>query len=134
MSRPTTIKKSLLITLLCLVSGAVFAQPGTIKGTLRDDSGKGISGVQITISNSTHFTFSDSIGNYSIKTKASKRLFIAFSHLTYNSKGQETSLKKGEVKVLDFTLKPAFEETDTVNIKAKKTVKIKEVEIDADLI
>ena len=117
-----------------MVSTIGLAQLGTINGTLINKKGYAIEGVQVTISNSTHFTFSDSTGKFSIKTKASKRLFVAFSHLSYNSTGQEISLGEGQVQTLNLTLEPAFETTDTVEIKTKQTKKIKEVEIQAELI
>ncbi|MFT6717081.1 MAG: hypothetical protein ACJA0Q_001732 [Saprospiraceae bacterium] len=134
MLRSFTFIKSIVIALLCFASSVGFAQLGTVKGILLDDQGKGIDGVQVTISNSTHFTFSDSTGKYSIKTKPSKRLFVAFSHLSYNSTGQEVSLTDGEVKILDLNLESAFHLTDTLDIETTKTVKTKEVTIDADLI
>ena len=120
--------------MLCITFSSAFSQNGTIQGTLVDINGKGIPGVQVTISNSTHFTFSDSTGRYRIKTKAAKRLFMAFSHFSYSDFGEEFSLDTSEVKTLDYTMGPASHLVDTLDIITKKPKKIKEIEIDAELI
>ena len=111
-----------------------MGQLGTIKGTLTNQQGQGISGVQITISNSAHFSFSDSAGQYQIKTTPAKRLFVAFSHLSYEDTGQEISLSENDIKVMNLELKPAFHLTDTVEIKTKKPKKTKDINIQAELL
>lgn len=132
--RTITFNKLWSTALLLVIAISSFGQNGTIQGVLLDNKGKAIEGVQVTVSNSAHFTFSDSLGKYQIKTKPAKRLFVAFSHISYSSDGEEISLKEGEIKTMNLQLEPASHLTDTVVIETKQIKKIKEVEIQAELI
>ena len=111
------------------------AQLGEVRGTIKDDKGNPISGVQVNLSNSKYYIFTDSLGFFSLKTTPQSRIFVSFSHISYNAYGEEFSLLLDQVKTLSIKLKSSSEIIDTVVIKEKKKEKlIQEIAINSKLL
>lgn len=65
--RKLIIKKDLLILFFCLVSSVLFAQTArNIQGIIKSSTGQPLSGVMITIQESTVTSMTDENGEYSI--------------------------------------------------------------------
>lgn len=121
-------------TILNLISICSIAQLGTIKGTVVDSKNKGIGDVRVNVSNSSHFTLTDSSGNYSIKTKANDQIYVTFTLFTFQPYGEMISLKEGEILTIKPKLQPSVLLSDTVVVKEEKIEKTAEVEIEKELL
>ena len=70
--------------LVFFVSGAMFAQEKTITGTVTDDKGLPLPGVNIIVKNTSNGTQTDFDGNYSIS--ANKGAVLSYSYLGFQDK------------------------------------------------
>ena len=68
----------ILTLLLALVVQISFAQEKTISGTVTDDSGLPLPGVNIIVKSTTNGTQSDFDGNYSISTEVGQSLVYSY--------------------------------------------------------
>ncbi|PVW13349.1 SusC/RagA family TonB-linked outer membrane protein [Marixanthomonas spongiae] len=101
----------ILTLLLALVVQLSFAQEKTITGTITDDTGLPLPGVNIIIKGTSKGTQSDFDGNYSIQAEVGQTL-------TYSYVGFETQQKKvGASNTIDVTMQ-AGSELDEVVITA----------------
>lgn len=78
-----TIAASMLMS-FCL-TGAVYAQSGTIKGTVVDENGEPVIGANVVVKGTTNGTITDLDGNYVIPVENMKNVVLQVSYVGYNT-------------------------------------------------
>ena len=78
-----TIAASMLMS-FCL-TGAVYAQKGTIKGTVVDENGEPVIGANVIVKGTTNGTITDLDGNYVIPVENMKNVILQVSYVGYNT-------------------------------------------------
>ena len=78
-----TIAASMLMS-FCL-TGAVYAQKGTIKGTVVDENGEPVIGANVVVKGTTNGTITDLDGNYVIPVENMKNVVLQVSYVGYNT-------------------------------------------------
>ena len=78
-----TIAASMLMS-FCL-TGAAFAQKGTIKGTVVDENGEPVIGANVIVKGTTNGTITDLDGNYVIPVENMKNVVLQVSYVGYNT-------------------------------------------------
>ena len=68
----------------CL-TGAVYAQKGTIKGTVVDENGEPVIGANVVVKGTTNGTITDLDGNYVIPVENMKNVVLQVSYVGYNT-------------------------------------------------
>ena len=68
----------------CL-TGAVYAQKGTIKGTVVDENGEPVIGANVIVKGTTNGTITDLDGNYVIPVENMKNVVLQVSYVGYNT-------------------------------------------------
>ena len=85
----TSFKHSRLLATSVLMSfcmtGAVFAQRATIKGSVVDENGEPVIGANILVKGTTNGTITDINGNYSLEVENAKSTVLQISYIGYNS-------------------------------------------------
>ena len=79
-----TLKASLLSVLMSFCVIAAFAQGGTVKGTVTDDTGEPVIGANVVEKGSTNGTITDIDGNYSLQVTNMNGV-LQFSFIGYNT-------------------------------------------------
>ena len=79
-----TLKASLLSVLMSFCVIAAFAQSGTVKGTVTDDTGEPVIGANVVEKGSTNGTITDIDGNYSLQVTNMNGV-LQFSFIGYNT-------------------------------------------------
>ncbi|MFD2563332.1 carboxypeptidase-like regulatory domain-containing protein [Aquimarina rubra] len=117
-----------VVALIFLISIKAFAQEGTVSGTLTDDSGLPLPGVNIMIKGTTIGTQTDFDGNYSIQCNIDDILvfsYIGFSArevlvtgAIFGEEGNATMVKKKPIqKIRSDAYTNAIQRTSTPKIK-----------------
>jgi len=108
-----------LLALLCSTF-SVYAQKGTVRGTVVDDeSGEPVLGVSVAEEGTTRGTVTDLDGNYSITLDEGKHVLV-FSCLSYAKQAlTDVEVRSGEVVVLTIRLKPESQALNEVKVTAK---------------
>jgi hypothetical protein len=101
-------KLILLSSLLCLHS-FLFAQGVNVKGTVKDDTGEGLPGVNVIVKETTSGGITDIDGNYSV-TVEDKNASLIFSSVGYVT--EEVVI--GDRSVIDITLTPDVTALDEI--------------------
>ena len=111
-------KKQLLTLIIILVSNYLFAQTGTVEGTIKDYFGNPIEGVSVSYELTGVESTAD--GFFSIKVKSNKNITLRFSHISFET--YTKTLKVRTNKTLRFSPKllAKTEELDVVSIKNRK--------------
>ena len=78
------LKASLLSVLMSFCVITAFAQSGTVKGTVTDDTGEPVIGANVVEKGSTNGTITDIDGNYSLQVTNMKGV-LQFSFIGYNT-------------------------------------------------
>nr|MCR4764951.1 carboxypeptidase-like regulatory domain-containing protein [Bacteroidaceae bacterium] len=79
-----TLKASLLSVLMSFCVIAAFAQSGTVKGTVTDDTGEPVIGANVVEKGSTNGTITDIDGNYTLQVTNMNGV-LQFSFIGYNT-------------------------------------------------
>ncbi len=93
------VKRFVLLFLWLACSHAVLAQERVVSGTVKDENGSGMPGVNVLVMGTSNGTVSDATGKYSISVTSGARLL--FSFIGYTS--QEVSV--GSSTVLDVSMR-----------------------------
>ncbi len=109
------------LILLTFFGQQLFSQ-GTIRGKVTDESGESLIGVVVSLKlNKTIGVLTDLDGNYSLKLKDSAAQTIVFTYVSYKTIERNIKpTKKGDVIVMDVTLKSADNELQEVEVVAKQ--------------
>ncbi len=112
------IKKLVVNFLLLFISTSFLAQTATIKGVVKNVSGKNISNVSIHYLDTGSTTNSN--GFYSIQLPENKQVTILFKHVSYVTVTKKITLKNNETKNLDIILNPKVQTIEEVQVKSHK--------------
>lgn len=99
------LQKHVYTYILLLIGIVSFGQTATISGTIRDDEGISIPGVQIAVlEDGSKITTSDTNGNYSLTVPAEKEITLSIYNISYKQVNQKFKLKDGESKTFNTRL------------------------------
>ncbi len=111
---------ALILIIFCIMK--IDAQPFTISGSVTDNDGNGLPGVNVLIKSTTSGTVTDMSGNYSIEVRGQEDVLI-FSFIGYVSE-EVPVLNKTEVNIV---MVPSLESLDEVVVVGYGTVKKRDV-------
>ncbi len=110
----------LLMSFMILCVSAAHGQ-GTIRGKITDQNGEPLIGATVVLqSDRSKGTSADLDGNYSLKLPDSSSQKLIISYISFRSVEEAVQLRKGEITVRNFILKPATQEITAVEISAKQ--------------
>lgn len=118
------LKQALLSVLaLALFTSAGFAQTGTLKGTVTDQSGQTLIGVNVVLLGTYKGTVTNYEGKYKLTGIKPGEYTVKFSYVGYTElKAPGTKIEADKEKVLDVTMKEFVQQTETVTILGKKSM------------
>ncbi|MCT4602499.1 MAG: TonB-dependent receptor [Marinifilum sp.] len=116
-------KKIFLICCTYLLCVVAYAQNQQITGTVSDESGMGLPGVNVIVKGTTNGTITDIDGKYSLNVENASNATLLFSFIGYES--HEVSV--GAKKTVDVVLKDAVTELDEVVAVGYGSVKKKDL-------
>jgi len=99
--------RSLFVTPLLLISAALFAQ-GVIKGSVKDQNGEALSGVSVTVANSSKGAVTDANGNFSLSL-SNGTYQLMFSYVGYSLVTQTVTIQGTDI-TLNVTMSSATAE------------------------
>lgn len=120
--------KKLLFILVIISSQIGFAQFGSLKGTINDETGNPIPSVNITIEGTTFGTSSDFSGNFLLKNIPSGKQIINISYVGYESITTSINIVEGETLEKSFSLKiDEFSLQEVVVTASKRSERLQDV-------
>lgn len=110
------ISKLFNLILLLFLSTSLFAQMGTIKGTIKDATTKeGIIGANVVIEGTTTGASTDVNGNYVIPKVAVGKVNLVISYISYRTKKVEgVKVEEGKTTVINTTMEEDAEQLQDV--------------------
>ena len=119
--------KALLTRLLCgaaillLAPGLVFAQDGTISGTVTDgQTGDPLPGATVQVSELGVGSATDIDGNFEFAAPAGEHV-VSVSFVGYRPSEKTVTVSEGETTGVDFALRPRTAELDEIVVTAQQT-------------
>lgn len=115
--------KSLLSSLFLFLAihFMVFAQSGTIKGTVKDaETGETLPFCNVFINNTTIKTATDIEGNFILENLEPGPLEVSFSFLGYQAETKKVTLNPGGSLTVNLSMEPFVSELSDVEIKASR--------------
>ncbi len=113
----------LLNTLLFfIVSLAAFAQTGTIKGNIHDNSGHPVSNANISLEATSYGNISDEYGNYHIRKIPAGNYTVLFSAIGFQSITKSIEVKANETVEVNFQTEEKVSLLDEVEVTGIKTI------------
>src|SRR6188768_1002980 len=100
-----------LIGLMLLFTQGIFAQNGTIQGTIKDEAGQVLPGATVQVLNLKNATSADNSGNYTLAVPPGKHTFI-ISFAGNSTLRKELTIVANSVAKQDFVLKSAGDLVD----------------------
>lgn len=98
----------------------------TIQGTIKSSSGEPLDYVSVYIKGTSHVSFSDEKGRFSLEIPRGKQELI-FSLLGFQNKTLEVTTKKGEKQTLNIVLEESAQQLSELEVRGKSNVqKVKE--------
>ncbi len=119
-------KKYLLLCAFLMMSVMAFAQKGSIKGKVLDESNQPLPGAAVSIDGSTIGASTDANGNYTINGVNPGNYTLTARFIGYAS-GKQTITVGSSVITVDFSLKPDSKNLNEVVVIGYGTVKSKDI-------
>jgi outer membrane receptor for ferrienterochelin and colicin len=114
-------KKSLMILAALLITGYLYGQKGSIRGTVKDEkSGETLIGTTIMLQGTTIGTITDFDGNFNLTNIEPGTYNLVVSFVSYETRILRTDLGSGGESVLEISLNPASLDIGEVQVVAKK--------------
>ena len=110
-------KKLVLPWLIILLAFTSAMAQTVVKGTVKSNRNKPLSGISITLINSYDGATSDSLGNYSFSTTEKGKFMLEAKSLGFTPVTQPIELE-GKIVILDFILKEEISELKAVVVSA----------------
>lgn len=107
-------------------------QNSILKGKITDIRQNPISGANIQIESISHYTTSDTNGNYTIKVPSDQTFILKISHISYQSIVANFKLRSGEIKVYNPNLKIKQEQLQEVIVESNQSIKDKNITINTE--
>lgn len=98
------IKNHLFPILLCMLSGIIFAQKGTLKGKVTDSTGAPVEAAVVQTENAKFITSTDGKGNYKIENIPGGNYTVLVEIVGCNPVEQKTEIKAKQTTILNFKL------------------------------
>lgn len=99
------LKKHVYTYIFLLIGIVSFGQTATITGTIRDDEGISIPGVQIAVvEDASKITVTDTNGRYVLSIPADKEITLSIYNISYKQVKQKFKLNDGESKTFNLRL------------------------------
>ncbi len=114
-------KYILILTLTLFLSDSVFAQI-SVRGNVKDNTGKSFSGVSVVVKETSNGTTTDANGAFSISVPSTKAVLV-FSFVGYPTR----EIEVGNKTTIDVSLTPTVGQLDEVVVVGYGTQKRKEV-------
>ncbi|MDF2453159.1 MAG: hypothetical protein K0S26_2663 [Bacteroidota bacterium] len=96
------LQKHIYTYILFLIGLITVGQTATISGTIRDDEGISIPGVQVAVlEDGSKLTVSDTNGHYSLNVPSDKEITLSIYNISYKQINQKFKLKAGESKTFN---------------------------------
>lgn len=118
-------KQIFTLLFLCLLSMGLYAQNGTLTGTVKDASGETLIGANILVKEISAGTVSDLDGSYTLNLPAGAHIIVV-SYTGYGELEEAVNVKAGETQTLDFTLSAGTDLDVVVVSGSKKPEKLTE--------
>ncbi len=109
-------KRQIITIVLCLLSGFVFAQTGTLKGNVADSAGNLVEGAVVQVENTKYVTTTDSKGNYKIEKIPAGNYTVLVQLVGSNSIEQQASITENKTTELNFKLLQKVNQLKRVDI------------------
>lgn len=90
---------------LLLLAAPALAQQAILTGTVRDEQGKGLELVNVSLEGSATATSTDPQGKYRLELPAGSNITIVFTYLSSEPVRRHLNLQPGETRSLDLVLK-----------------------------
>ncbi|MEH0155107.1 TonB-dependent receptor [Limibacter armeniacum] len=114
-------KKQLTLLFLLILSVAAYAQTGSVKGNVSDNSKEALIGVNIFIKGTTQGTHSDELGNFEISNIVKGDHVLTVSYLGFKSKEIPFSISENQqVDLNTITLYEGNEILSEVTVEGKR--------------
>lgn len=110
----------LLLLLLMLSASSVTAQTGAVTGTVRDDTGVPLPGVNVVVAGTTRGAATSADGSYRIDDAPVGAQRIVASAIGFSREEQTVIISEGETVLADFVLAAVTLATDEVVITAAR--------------
>ena len=107
-------------------------QNSILKGKITDIKQNPISGANIQIESISHYTTSDTNGNYTIKVPSNQTFSLKISHVSYQSIVANFKLRSGEIKKFNPDLKIKQEQLQEVIIESNQNIQNKNITINTE--
>lgn len=109
--------KNLIITLFITLLAGLLKSQTTLVGTVKDQNGESLAGVNVYIKNSFDGISTGADGNFKFTTNQKGQQFLVASFIGYNPIEQLVELKPGEIKI-DLLMKESKNQIGEVTISA----------------
>lgn len=119
----TRARYTVLLTLATLglaLAGDVYAQTGTVAGTVRDEAGAPLPGVNVVLAGTTLGDATDLNGHYRIPQTPAGSYLLRASAIAFQSAEQAITVIAGEVVTVDFVLREQTLRGDEVVVTAAR--------------
>ncbi len=105
----------LLVCLLAVATNAAYAQTGTVKGVVKDETGAPMPGVSILVKGTPRGTTTDGDGKYTLNVESAD--VLVFTFIGYATQ----EIPVGAQSTIDLTLEPAVAELSEVVVTGYQT-------------
>src|SRR5215210_6438526 len=107
------LRRTFLLVPFVLAAITVFAQTGTVKGTVRDASGKPLNGASVTVQGSSRGIVTNEDGLYSLAVTPGTHT-INVSYVGFVMGKQTVTVSASETSTVDFVLLESGQEQEIV--------------------
>ncbi|MFC3414336.1 TonB-dependent receptor [Algoriphagus hitonicola] len=115
-------KKYILFIWSILIAQSVFAQTGTIKGSVTNQAGAPLEFVNVSLIGTGKGAITDMEGKFSITNVPSGEGTISVSSIGFSKESQNYTLAAGQTLELNFTLTESLQALQTVEITGRREV------------
>ncbi|WP_461132493.1 TonB-dependent siderophore receptor [Spirosoma lituiforme] len=106
--------------LFVLLSSYIFAQNGTIKGRLTNDTGEPVDMIHVMLEGTSKGTVSSASGEFSLTDVAADKYQVVVSGVGYTTVKRRVTLAPGETVVLNLSLQENTHQLQTVEITGRR--------------
>jgi len=117
-----TIKYYLIVIIMLIITSGVFAQTGSVKGTIKDVSKTGLPGASVILEGTTQGAMTDMDGNFEILNIKLGSVNLKVSYIGYISEIIENVIiASGSAKNINVTLKENIKQLQTADVVAQRS-------------
>lgn len=117
---PVKLKRSLLVWILLLSAYTLWAQPGSISGTISTADGKAAEYVNVSIKDTNKGTTSDVGGYFEIRKVAPGNYQLMVSFVGFDQIEKDVEVKSGEATRVDFVLNETSAQLSEIVVRGER--------------